>query len=188
MKLIVGLGNPGDKYKNTRHNIGFEVIDLFAEKKGIDLFKNKFNGRIAEINMGGEKVILLKPMTYMNLSGNSVVEAVNFYKIDVEADLAVVYDDMDIDSGKIKIKKKGSPGGHNGVKSIISHIGQNFMRIKCGIGKPFQKEEVVNYVLGRFSKNEKDKIDDLKEKAFDCIDEFIDGVSLEKLMNKYNVK
>lgn len=188
MKLIVGLGNPGEKYKNTRHNIGFEVVDLFVKKYGDGVFRNKFNAEVAELNLNGEKVVLLKPMTYMNLSGNSVGEAVKFYKVDVVEDLVLVYDDMDIDCGRLKLKTKGSPGGHNGVRSVISHIGQEFMRVKCGIGKPIQRENVVNYVLGRFSKEEEIEINLLKESAVDCISKFVKGTQVDRLMNEYNVK
>ena len=159
MKLIVGLGNPGNQYENTRHNIGFDTVTALADKIGVTSFKSKFQGRVGEGSYNGEKAVILMPHTFMNLSGNSLIEAVKFYKIEPEKDVIVVYDDMDLDLGKIRIKEKGSSGGHNGVKSIISHIGDKFVRVKCGIGKPESKEQVVNYVLSKFAKGEKKDID-----------------------------
>ncbi|MEG1364678.1 MAG: aminoacyl-tRNA hydrolase [Cetobacterium sp.] len=144
MKLIVGLGNPGREYERTRHNVGFEIIDDIAKQISVTGFKEKYQGLLAEGNLGGEKVLLLKPQTYMNLSGNSVAQVVKFYKIDPVTEMIVIFDDMDLPLGKIRVKEKGSAGGHNGIKSIISHLGQDFMRIKCGIGKAKTKDENVN--------------------------------------------
>lgn len=188
MKLIIGLGNPGKEYKDTRHNIGFAAIKKFAENIGVSNFKNKFKGIIGEINYKGEKIILLQPQTFMNLSGNSVVEVVKFYKINPEEDIIVVYDDMDLDVGKLRIRLKGSAGGHNGIKSIISHIGDKFPRIKVGIGKAKNKKETVNYVLGRFGKSEREEIDNSLDVISKILDEFITVENLEKIMCKYNKK
>ncbi|BDU51187.1 aminoacyl-tRNA hydrolase [Haliovirga abyssi] len=188
MKLIIGLGNPGKEYKDTRHNIGFAAIKKFADDIGVSNFKNKFKGIVGEINYKGEKLILLQPQTFMNLSGNSVVEAVNFYKINPEKDIIVVYDDMDLDIGKLRIRLKGSAGGHNGIKSIISHIGDKFPRIKVGIGKSKSREATVNYVLGRFSKSEREDIDENLTVILKILDEFVTEENLEKIMCKYNKK
>lgn len=130
MKLVVGLGNPGDKYAKTRHNIGFEVINKLQKDLNIIGEKDKFQGLLSEKNIDGEKVLFLKPQTFMNLSGNSIAAVINFYKIDVKNDMIVIYDDMDLPVGKLRVKEKGSSGGHNGIKSIISHLGDEFLRIK----------------------------------------------------------
>lgn len=188
MKLIVGLGNPGEKYDKTRHNIGFEVIDALAKKYDVTNFREKFQGEIGEFSIKDEKIFLLKPTTYMNLSGNSVGEVMKFYKMDAAEDLIVVYDDMDLKSGQLKIKQKGSAGGHNGIKSIISHVGEDFFRVKCGIGKPSSREEVVNYVLGRFSKEEREEIDPLVETAMKASKSLATAKSVDKVIAKYNRK
>jgi PTH1 family peptidyl-tRNA hydrolase len=189
MKLIVGLGNPGEKYDKTRHNIGFDVIDNLAQELGVTNFRDKFNGDIGEANIQGEKVFLLKPMTFMNLSGDSIREVVKFYKLDPKEDIIVIYDDMDIPLGKLKIKKKGSAGGHNGIKSIISHLGQEFIRIKCGIGKPKKGEEVVNYVLGYFSKKEREEeIMPLIETASKAAKSLVTAKNIDRVIEKYNRK
>lgn len=186
MKLVVGLGNPGDKYAKTRHNIGFEVINRL--QKGLDIIgeKEKFQGLLSEKNIDGEKILFLKPQTFMNLSGNSIAAVVNFYKIDSKKDMIVIYDDMDLPVGKLRVKEKGSSGGHNGIKSIISHLGDDFLRIKCGIGK--SKEETVDYVLGQFDKSEQEIVDKMIENAFDCALDLIRDVELGRIMQKYNKK
>lgn len=186
MKLIVGLGNPGTQYENTRHNIGFEVAESLAESLKIDNFKSKFQGKLGEGSYLGEKVLILMPHTFMNLSGNSLIEAVKFYKLDPIKDVIVVYDDMDLNIGKIRIREKGSSGGHNGVKSIISHIGEQFIRVKCGIGKPVNREQVVNFVLSKFGKSEKADVDEMIELTKDALKEMIEGKNIEKVMLKYN--
>jgi len=188
MKLIVGLGNPGEKYRNTRHNIGFEAIDFIADEFKSDSFKKKHKGEISFFEYEGEKVALLKPQTYMNLSGDSIQEVVNFYKLNPQEDLVVIYDDMDLDLGRIKIKRKGSPAGHNGIKSIISHLGENFIRIKCGIGKPEKKEDVINYVLGKFSKTEIDSIKEILEKTLVISKALLNTDNVEKVISIYNQK
>ena len=154
MFLIVGLGNPGAEYAGTRHNVGFMTVDALAEKYGFGPFRDKFDGLITEGQIGGEKTYILKPQTYMNLSGNSVVKAANFYKI-LPSNIIVIHDDMDLPAGKIKAKLGGGSGGHNGIKSIDAAISPNYNRIRLGVGHPQGKgEEVVNHVLSRFSKAE----------------------------------
>ena len=154
MFLIVGLGNPGAEYAGTRHNVGFMTVDALAGKYGFGPFRSKFDGLIAEGQIGGEKTYILKPQTYMNLSGNSVVKAASFYKI-LPSNIIVIHDDMDLPAGKIKAKLGGGSGGHNGIKSIDAAITPNYNRIRLGVGHPQGKgEEVVNHVLSRFSKAE----------------------------------
>ena len=188
MKLIVGLGNPGKEYDKTRHNIGFDIIDMLAEDLKVGSFREKFQGLIGEGQIDGEKVFLLKPMTYMNLSGNSIKEVINFYKLNPEEDLIVVYDDMDLEPGQMKIKLKGSAGGHNGIKSIISHLGENFFRIKCGIGKAKRREETVNFVLGGFSKEEMKEIEPLMDHAVKASKALVTAKSIDRVIQKYNKK
>lgn len=154
MFLIVGLGNPGAEYAGTRHNIGFMAADALHDKYGFGPFKSKFDGLIAEGKIAGEKIFLLKPETYMNLSGNSVVKAANFYKI-LPENIIVIHDDMDLPCGKIKVKNGGGAGGHNGLKSIDAAITPNYNRIRIGVGHPAGSgEAVVNHVLSRFSKTD----------------------------------
>lgn len=186
MKLIVGLGNPGSKYEKTRHNIGFEVINYLQKDLGITNEKEKFQGLISEKNIDGEKVLFLKPQTFMNLSGNSIIEVINFYKLNPKTDLVVIYDDMDLPVGKLRVKEKGSSGGHNGIKSIISHLGDEFLRIKCGIGKP--KDNTIDFVLGQFSKSEQEEVTLMIENASKCACDIIKDIELSKIMQKYNKK
>ncbi len=154
MFLIVGLGNPGAEYQGTRHNVGFMAADALAEAYGFSVFKSKFDGLIAEGTIDGEKCFLLKPQSYMNLSGNSVLKAAAFYKI-LPENIIVIHDDIDLQPSQIKAKLGGGAGGHNGLKSIDSHIGQNYNRIRLGVGHPQGSgEEVVNHVLSRFSKTD----------------------------------
>ncbi|MDQ0150243.1 aminoacyl-tRNA hydrolase [Eubacterium multiforme] len=183
MFLIVGLGNPGSKYDNTRHNIGFEAIDYIAKKYNIDINRKKFKGEYGEGFIGSEKVILMKPTTYMNLSGECVREVLDFYKLTNE-DMLVIYDDISLDIGKIRIRGKGSAGGHNGIKSIIAHVGSDeFSRIKIGVGQP--KEDLVNYVLGKFSKEEKEVLEESLEVSKLATDTIIKE-DISSAMNKYN--
>ena len=188
MKLIVGLGNPGEKYENTSHNIGFMVIDYLAEQFEITNFREKFQGLIGEAVVNDEKIMLLKPQTFMNLSGNSIKEVVSFYKLDIEEDVVVVFDDMDLKLGQLKIKQKGSAGGHNGLKSIISHFSENFIRVKCGIGKPETRDGVINYVLGNFPKAEQETVDELIETASKAAKSVCTAKSIERVIEKYNRK
>jgi len=152
MFLIVGLGNPGKEYEDTRHNIGFKVVDNIAKEYNIEINRQKFKGVYGEGFIDGEKVILLKPTTYMNLSGDSVREVVDFYKLTNE-EVLIIYDDISLDVGRLRIREKGSAGGHNGIKSIIAQLGTDvFPRIKVGVGQP--NVNLVNYVLGKFTKEE----------------------------------
>lgn len=181
MKLIVGLGNPGKEYENTRHNIGFMSIDKYL---GDVKFKNKFNGLYLEKNCNGQKIIFLKPLTFMNNSGDCVCEFVKFYNIDLK-NIMIIQDDLDLDTGIIKFKINSSSGGHNGIKSIISNLhSDGFFRMKIGI-KSDLKKDVIDYVLGRFSKNEISLID--FNKVCNAIDDFID-YDYMYVMNKYNGK
>lgn len=159
MFLIVGLGNPGAEYAETRHNVGFMAVDCIADKYHFSSFKAKFDGLIADGSIQGEKVLLLKPQTFMNLSGNSVVKAAMFYKIPPQ-NVIVIHDDMDLQPGQIKAKTGGGTGGHNGLKSIDSHITPNYHRVRIGVGHPQGRgEEVVNHVLSRFSKTDREILD-----------------------------
>lgn len=185
MKLIVGLGNPGKKYNNTRHNVGFNVIDLFASSSNITLKKDtKFQSEIGIDTINGEKVILVKPLTFMNLSGNAVISIVNYYKIDSD-DIIIIYDDLDLPIGKIRLKQKGGHGGHNGVRSIIDNLNtKDFKRLKIGIDKTI-KEKTKNYVLEPFSKAEQPLIKDTFAATLNILDDFL-RMSFIDVMNKYN--
>lgn len=186
MKVIIGLGNPGKKYEGTRHNIGFMAVDLFLKKYSSVVERDKFQSKFMEINVQGEKVYLLKPQTYMNLSGNAVAELINFYKIDAKTEMLVIYDDKDLPLGKIRFREKGSSGGHNGIKSIISHVGQDFCRVKCGIGST--EGNVVDFVIGDFQKAEKEEVQEMLETVSSLIEDWIQNPDSEKMMRKYNKK
>ncbi len=182
MKLIVGLGNPGKKYENTRHNMGFMAIDFYAEKNNLD-FKSKFNGLYAESIINGEKVYFLKPQTYMNLSGNCIIEFVNYFKIDID-DILVICDDKDFEVGTFKLKKFGSSAGHNGMQNIIECLNTDrFKRLRLGISK--NDIPLIDYVLGKFSKEDIDKINKMLPTISDIIDDFITK-DFEVVMTKYN--
>lgn len=187
MKIIAGLGNPGSEYAHTKHNVGFMFVDALAEQLGIDNWKEKFDAFIAEGRIGTEKVVLVKPVTYMNDSGRAIGPLLHWYKLSVE-DLMVVHDDMDIAAGTIRIRRKGSAGGHNGIKSILAHVGdENFARVRIGIGRPLPGWSVVNHVLAPFSTEDAPKIKDAITyliPAVECI--ATDGVDLA--MNRYNPK
>ena len=186
MKVVIGLGNPGKKYEKTRHNIGFIAIDNLRKKLNVNDEKEKFQALVSEKNIDGEKVIFLKPQTFMNLSGNSVIEIINFYKLDPKKDIIVIYDDMDLSFGDIRIREKGSSGGHNGIKSIISHIGEEFIRIKCGIGA--KEKDAVEHVLGEFNQTEQKDLDEILEKINNCVIEMLSVQNLDRIMQKYNKK
>lgn len=182
MKLVVGLGNPGKEYENTRHNCGFKAIDFYALKNNLT-FKNKFNSLYTENIINGEKIILIKPQTFMNLSGNSVRDFVNFYNLELK-DLLIIYDDVDFSIGNFKIKKDGSSGGHNGIKNIIENLKtENIQRIRIGISK--NEIPLIDYVLGKFSKEDRKKIDDILPTIYDIINDF-SIYNIDKLMEKYN--
>lgn len=185
MKLIVGLGNPGDEYKNTRHNVGFMCIDAMLEKLGLsNTEKEKFQGLIVKTKLNGEDVLLFKPTTYMNSSGLAVREVVDFYKLTNE-DVLVIHDDMDFGVGAFKIKANGSPAGHNGIKSIIANLGtQEFKRVRVGIGRP-PRDGKVDYVLSRFNKEEAKELDKAIAGVCDAIND-LSTLSFQNLMTKYN--
>jgi len=185
VKLIVGLGNPGPRYEQTRHNIGFDVIDELAVRNGIKLYESKFKGVFATIHKGGEKAILLKPMTYMNLSGESIRPMMDYYKIPME-NLLVIYDDLDLPVGKIRLRQKGSAGGHNGIKSTIQHLGTpQFNRIRIGINRPPEGKSVPDYVLGRFAKEEWDQMQTVIQHCAEACEEWLEKPFLE-VMNRFN--
>ena len=186
MKVVIGLGNPGKKYEKTRHNIGFIAVDNLRKKMNISDARENFQALVSEKNIDGEKVIFLKPQTFMNLSGNSVIEIVNFYKLDPKKDIIVIYDDMDLSFGDIRIREKASSGGHNGIKSIISHIGEEFIRIKCGIGA--KEKDAVEHVLGEFNQTEQKDLDEILEKINNCVIEMLTVQNLDRIMQKYNKK
>lgn len=183
MFLIVGLGNPGKEYENTRHNIGFNAMDVISKKYKVELNRIKFKGVYGETFINGEKVILLKPSTYMNLSGESIRAVMDFYKISDE-NVLVIYDDISLEVGRLRIRDKGSAGGHNGIKSMISHMGtQEFARIKIGVGQP--KGDLVNHVLGSFAKDEREILDKVLETVVIAA-EVIINEDVKEAMNKYN--
>lgn len=182
MKLIVGLGNPGAKYDNTRHNVGFMFLDYLAARYNLK-FNTKGNYQIAETNIGGEKVLLLKPQTFMNLSGEAVNAVCKFYKLD-SADIIVVYDDLDMDFGKLRVKDNSSAGGHNGIKNIISHLHtQEFMRIKVGINNEYKKD-VKSFVLSKFSKSEINDLTSLFYKIECGCESFIADKGIEDIRSQ----
>ncbi len=184
MKIIVGLGNPGREYEETRHNIGFVVADVLAEKWGW-AFRSKFQGDFADGICQMEKVGLLKPYTFMNLSGRSVRELVNFYKVALE-DLLVIHDDLDLPLGKTRLRAQGSPGGHNGLRSIIGELGgDHFWRLKIGVGRPPQGWKTADYVLSAFPREEWQVLDDVIGKAGKIVDLWLEGET-NKAMNLYN--
>ena len=183
MKLIVGLGNPGHEYDNTRHNIGFYYLDLLASKLNVT-FKEKFNAMYAKTKIDNTDVILLKPLTYMNLSGEAVIKFVNYYKIKSE-DILVIHDDLDMEIGRIKLKENGSSGGHNGIKNIIMHLNtEDFKRLKLGISKN-KTIDTKDYVLGKFTEEELQVIKQNNQKVLNIIDDYF-KISFNDLMSKYN--
>lgn len=183
MKLIVGLGNPGKKYEHTRHNMGFDVVDLFSELAQIDIDKEAFKGLVGRGKVFDEDVYLLKPQTFMNLSGESVREIVSYFKIPKE-DIIVIYDDLDLEPGKIRLRLSGSSGGHRGIQNIIEQLGtENIKRIRIGIGK--STYDTIDYVLGKPLKEEQVLIDEAIKKAVDALKEILKN-NFDSAMNKYN--
>lgn len=187
MYVVVGLGNPGKDYTNTRHNVGFNTVDLIGKRNNINLNKIKFNSIYGEGNIGGEKILLVKPQTYMNNSGTSVRDISQYYKIPIE-NIIVVVDDIDIDFSSVKLRAKGSAGSHNGLKSIINHLQEEgFPRVKIGIGKKYENQNLADFVLSRFSKDEQIDIDMSIITAAEAVESIIkDGI--DTAMNIYNVK
>lgn len=185
MYLIVGLGNPEPEYSNTRHNMGFDVINCLAKQLKIDINKNKFDALYGSGVISDEKIVLVKPQTYMNLSGKSIKEFKKFYKLE-NSDIIVIYDDIDIEKGKIKIRKKGSAGTHNGMKSVVQELSTDeFVRIRVGTGKPEFENDLVNYVLTKIPKNEREMLDEAIVDAKSAIIEIVTN-GIDIAMNKFN--
>lgn len=186
MKLIVGLGNPGKEYENTRHNAGFKFIDEYAKSKGLTFNQNKFKGLYTTFINNGEKIILLKPQKYMNLSGEVVRDFVNFFKINIE-DILIICDDLDTPLGKIKIKYKGSSGGHNGLKNIEQNLNTNeYKRIKIGISND-KNQDRINYVIGKMPKEDLEKLNEVTSHSPEILNDYL-NLKFDNLMNKYNTK
>lgn len=188
MYIIVGLGNPGRQYAHTRHNVGFDTLDVLADKYRIDVESKKFKALCGKGIIEGQRVVLAKPQTFMNLSGESVRELVDFYKADPASELIVVYDDISLEPGQLRIRAKGSAGGHNGIKNIISHLGtQEFLRVKVGVGEKPQGYDLADYVLSRFQKDEQELMEQTFVRAAGAVVKIMaDGV--EPAMNEYNKK
>ena len=188
MIVIAGLGNPGREYINTRHNVGFMVIDRLAEKYGIDVTEKKHKGLIGKGVIEGQKVILAKPQTYMNSSGECLRELTDYYKPDTETEVIVVYDDITLDVGGIRVRKKGSAGGHNGMKSIIAHLGtENFHRVRVGIGEKPPKMDLADWVLGHFHKEDEENLKRAVDQACEAVKLIMAG-NADEAMNIYNRK
>lgn len=188
MFLIVGLGNPGKQYENTRHNVGFDAIDVLVDEYRIPSSGKQHKAMYGKGMIEGQKVILAKPLTYMNLSGEAVRAMVDYYKIDPETELLVIFDDISLAPGNIRIRKKGSAGGHNGIKSIITHLGtQNFQRIKVGVGEKPKNWDLADYVLGTFSKDDRKLVDEALERTAKAAALIVQG-EIDEAMNLYNKK
>ena len=188
MYIIVGLGNPDKQYEGTRHNVGFDVIDTIAGKYNIAVDTKKHRAYIGKGVIEGQKVILAKPQTYMNLSGESVRSIVDFYKVDPETEVLIIYDDVSLDVGQLRIRKKGSAGGHNGIQSIIAHLATStFPRIKLGVGEKPKGYDLADYVLGKFSKAEQELMRDGYQNAAEAVALIVQD-DIEKAMNEYNKK
>lgn len=186
MYIIVGLGNPGKEYVNTRHNIGFDVIDKIAEQENIAILERKHRAVIGKGYIGGQKCILAKPQTFMNLSGESVRELIDYYKVDETAELIVIADDISLAVAQIRVRKKGSSGGHNGLKNIIQHLGHDsFVRIKMGVGEKPKGWDLADYVLGHFSAQERKELDEAAERAADAVRTII-SEGPDQAMNRFN--
>lgn len=188
MYIIAGLGNPTLQYEGTRHNVGFDVIDTLADRYNISVDTRKSRALIGKGMIEGHKVILAKPQTFMNLSGESIRSLADYYKVDVETELLVIYDDVSLDVGQLRIRKKGSAGGHNGIKNIILNLGTDvFPRIKVGVGEKPKKYDLADYILGHFSKAEKEQMDEGYKKAASAVAMILNG-EMDVAMNEYNRK
>jgi len=188
MYIVVGLGNPTKKYEKTRHNIGFDAVDLLGEKYQIPINQPFGKAQIGKGIIEGQKVILVKPQTFMNLSGKSVAEVISFYKENPAQQLIVLYDDISLDPGNIRVRMKGSAGGHNGIKSIIASIGtQEFPRIKIGVGNKPDRMDLADYVLGHFTRAEREEVEESLLKACEAV-KLIVQQQPEKAMNQFNMK
>ncbi len=188
MIVIAGLGNPEKKYFGTRHNIGFDVIDALSDKYNIELTETKFKAAYGKGRIGNERVILVKPLTYMNLSGEAIRPLCDYFKVDTTSDLIVISDDVELDEGNIRVRPKGSAGGHNGLKNIIKLLGHDeFSRVRVGVGKKPKEYDMVNWVLGHFEGEAAVLIKEGKERAVAAIEEIIEN-GVDSAMNKYNGK
>lgn len=188
MFIIAGLGNPTLQYEGTRHNVGFDVIDAIADQYNIAVDVRKSRALIGKGTIGGRKVILAKPQTYMNLSGESIRSLVDYYKIDEETELLVIYDDISLGVGQVRIRRKGSAGGHNGIKNIIASLGTDvFARIKVGVGEKPKRYDLADYVLGHFTKEEREQMKDGYQRAVQAAEMIVEG-RIEEAMNEYNRK
>lgn len=185
MKCIVGLGNPGKKYDKTRHNIGFMVIDELIRRHQVTLNKGKYDNDYAIEFIQGEKVMFVKPQSFMNLSGQSVKPLIDYYNIDID-NIVVLYDDLDLPTGKIRLRQKGGHGGHNGIRSLITHLGTNkFKRIRLGIGRPTDARPIVDYVLQRFSKDQEQSVTESIVQSADACEQWLETDFIE-VMNQFN--
>ncbi len=186
MKIIVGLGNPGRQYEGTRHNIGFDVIDKLMAQENLQMTDNKFKADFTKWYHNYETIILVKPFTYMNLSGEALLPMATYFGVAMD-DIVVVYDDLDLEPGKLRLKTKGSAGGHNGMKNIIHLFGsQEIKRLKIGIGRPAPGWKVVDHVLAPFNKTDRQDIDSAVNQAVEILTEWVSGATFLELMNKYN--
>lgn len=184
--IIAGLGNPGLQYEGTRHNAGFMVIDRLAEKLGFEIKRMKFKALCGDVSIGGKHCLVIKPSTYMNNSGQSVAEAMNYFKLDIDH-VIIVYDDISLEPGKLRIRRKGSDGGHNGIKSIIHLTGEDtFPRIKMGVGKkPHPKYDLADWVLGKFSDEDREKLDSAADNACEALQLMVEDKT-DEAMNRFN--
>lgn len=188
MYLIAGLGNPTARYEKTRHNVGFDVIDAIAEKYNIEMNQKKGKAICGSGYIEGQKVLLVKPQTYMNLSGDSIRALMDFYKLEPETDLIVIFDDISLEPGNIRIRRKGSAGGHNGIKDIIAKTGSDgFSRIKVGVGQKPQDWDLADYVLSRFSEGEREKVEEAFSEAVEAVALMVQECT-DEAMNRYNRK
>lgn len=186
MYIIAGLGNPGKEYENTRHNIGFMTLDKLAQAGGIDVLEKKHKALIGKGVIDGQKVLLAKPLTYMNLSGESIRELIDYYKIDETSELIIISDDISLPPGQLRVRKKGSAGGHNGLKSIIQYLGHDqFIRLKMGVGEKPSEYDLKDYVLGHFTGDEKKLMDEAAKRGADCI-RMIMAEGPDAAMNSFN--
>lgn len=187
MKLIFGLGNPGDKYRATKHNIGFITVDEMAFQMGLAFNKSQFNSVYAEGRIGTEKVLLIKPQTFMNLSGESVRPWIDYYNLDETEDVVIVYDDMDMEIGKVRLRNKGGHGGHNGIRDIIKHLGtKEFNRVKIGIGRPMKDQSVISHVISKFRDEDHDAMLEAVRWTDKALNAWAAGMPFQEVMSKYN--
>lgn len=188
MFLVVGLGNPGKQYEHTRHNVGFDVMDAIADKYNISISEKKHKALCGRGTIEGNKVVLAKPQTFMNLSGESVAGLLNYYKLDPESELIVIYDDISLDPGNIRVRKSGSAGGHNGIKNIIAQTGtQNFQRIKVGVGEKPKGWDLADYVLGHFSPEDREMTEEAFDHAVSAAEMMLRG-DTDAAMNEFNCR